>query len=95
MRAARSVNLTEQAHWATINRLIKTRMDNNIYQTVVDLIPEGRCKIEALDPTELLDQIKARLITSDQLEYKRLQFEVAKQEPNESPWQFENHLHYL
>ena len=64
MRAARLVNLTEQAHWATINRLIETRMDNNIYQTVVDLIPEGHHEIEALDPTELLDQIKVRLITS-------------------------------
>ena len=55
MRAARLVNLTEQAHWATINRLIETRMDNNIYQTVVDLIPEGRREIVELDPKELLD----------------------------------------
>ena len=70
-------------------------MENNIYQTVVDLIPEGCREIEPLDPNELLDQIEARLITSDQLEYKRLQFEVAKQEPDESPWQFENRLHYL
>ena len=84
MRAARSVNLSEPAHWATVNRLIETRMDNNIYQTVVDLIPEGRREIEQLDPKELLDQIEARLITSDQLEYKRLQFEVAHQEPKES-----------
>ena len=95
MRAARLVNLTEQAHWATINRLIETRMDNNIYQTVVDLIPEGRREIEELDPKELLDQIETRLITSDQLEYKRLQFKVSKQEPNESLWEFENRLHYL
>ena len=78
MRAAHSVNLTEQAHWATINRLIETRMDNNIYQTVVDLIREGRCEIEELDPKELLDQIETRLITSNQLKYKRLQFKVAK-----------------
>ena len=95
MRAARSVNLTEPAHWATINRLIETRMDNNIYQTVVDLIPEGCREIVELDPKELLDQIKTRLITSNQLEYNRLQFEVAKQEPNESLWEFENRLHYL
>ena len=31
MRAACSVNLTEPAHWATINQLIGTRMENNIY----------------------------------------------------------------
>ena len=42
-----------------------------------------------------MDQIKKRLITSNQLKYKRLQFEVAKQEPNESLWEFENCLHYL
>ena len=95
MRAARSVNMTEQAHWATINRLIETRMDNNIYQTRVDLIPEGCREIEALDPTKLLDQIEVRLITSDQLEYKRLQFKIAKQKENESLWEFENSLHYL
>ena len=92
MRAARSVNLMEQAYWATINRFIETRMDDNIYQTVVDLILEGCREIEELDPKELLDQIEARLITSDQLEYKRLQFEIAKQEPNESLWEFKNCL---
>ena len=31
MRAARLVNLTEPAHWATINRLIGTRLEHNIY----------------------------------------------------------------
>ena len=72
MRAARSVNLTEPAHWATINRLIGTCLEHNIYQTVVDLIPEGQREIEALDPNDLLDQIEARLITSDQLELKRI-----------------------
>ena len=95
MRASHSVNLTEQAHWATINWLIETRMDNYIYQTVVDLIPEGRREIEELDPKVLLDKIETRLFTSNQREYKRLQFEVAKQEPNESLWEFENRLHYL
>ena len=72
MRAAHSVNLTEQAHWATINRLIGTHMESNIYQTVVDLIPEGHHEIEVLDPNKLLDQIEVRLITSNQLKYKRL-----------------------
>ena len=95
MRAAHSVNLTEPAHWATIKRFIGTHMENNIYQTVVDLIPEGCREIEALDPNKLLDQIEARLITHDQLEYKRLEFEVAKQKEDESLWHFENHLPYL
>ena len=85
----------EQAHWATINRFIETHMDDNIYQTVVNLIPEERRKIEDLGPKDKLDQIEKRLITSDQLEYKRLQFEVVKQEPNKSLWEFENCLHYL
>ena len=35
------------------------------------------------------------MITSNKLEYKRLQFEVAKQELNESLWEFDNRLHYL
>ena len=95
MRAAHSVNLTEQAHWATINRLIETRMENNIYQTVQDLIPKEQRNLKALNPDDLLDQIEERLITADQLEYKRLQFEVAKQKESEDLWQFENRLHYL
>ena len=70
-------------------------MENNIYQTVVDLIPEGRREIEALDPNKLLDQIEARLITHDQLEYKTLEFKIAKQKEDESLWQFENRLLYL
>ena len=72
MRATRSVNLTEPAHWATINRLIETHMDNNIYVTVVDLIQEGRHEIKELDPKELLDQIETRLITSDQLAHRNM-----------------------
>ena len=52
-----------------INRFIETRMDNNIYQTVADLIPEERREIEDLDPKDLLDQIEKRLITTNQLEY--------------------------
>ena len=35
------------------------------------------------------------MITADQLEYKRLQFEVAKQKESKDLWQFENRLHYL
>ena len=48
-----------------------------------------------LDPKDLLDQIERRLITLDLLEYKRLQFEIARQKPEEIPWQFENRLHSL
>ena len=95
LRAACLVNLTEQAHWATISRLIETRMENNIYQMVRDLILEERRNLEALNPDDLLDQIEERLITADQLKYKRLQFEVAKQKESEDLWQFENRLHYL
>ena len=61
----------------------------------MDSIPKERREIEALDPNKLLDQIEARLITSNQLEYKRLQFKIAKQRENESLWEFENCLHYL
>ena len=43
----------------------------------------------------LLDQIETRLITSNQLQYKRVQFEVAKQVPKESLWEYENRLHYI
>ena len=53
-------------------RFIETRMDDNIYQTVADLIPEEHREMEDLDPKDLLDQIEKRLITSDQLKYKRL-----------------------
>ena len=70
VRATRSVNLTARAHWATINWFIETRRDDNIYQTLADLIPEERREMEELDPKDLLDQIEKRLITSDQLEYK-------------------------
>ena len=45
-----------------------------------------------LDPNELLDRIEARLITSDQLELKRLEFELAQQKDGESLWKFENRL---
>ena len=59
------------------------------------MIQEERRDLEALNPDDLLDQIEERLITADQLEYKRLQFEVAKQKESEDLWQFENRLHYL
>ena len=70
-------------------------MDNNIHQAVKDLILEGGRDVEVLNPDNLLDRIEERLITADQLEYKRLQFEVAKQKESKDLWQFENRLHYL
>ena len=64
----------------------------SIYQTVVDLIPAEQREIEMLDTNDLLDQIVARLITSDKLKLKRIEFEVAKQKDGESLWQFKNRL---
>ena len=31
LQAMRSVNLTEQEHWTTINKIIETCIDNNVY----------------------------------------------------------------
>ena len=59
---------------------------------MVDLIPAEQREIETLDPNDLLDRIEARLITCDQLELKRIEFEVAKQKDGESLWQFKNRL---
>ena len=95
LKATRSVDLSGPTHWSTINRLIGTRMEHNIYQAVEDLFPEDSVELGRLDPTTLLTQIEARLITSDQLEYKRIQFELAKQKESKSLWQFENRLYYL
>ena len=95
MKATRSVDLYGPAHWSVINRLIRTRMEYSIYQVVADLFPQNPRELAALDPTTLLTQIEARLITEDQLEYKRLQFEVAKQKEHENLWEFENRLHFL
>ena len=95
LQATRSVNLTEQEHWTTINRIIETRIDNDVYQRVATFFPTSREAMAALDPQNLLQQIETRLVTADQLEYKRLCLELARQKPEESPWQFENRLHSL
>ena len=79
IKATRSVDLYGQAHWSVINRLIRTRMEYSIYQVVADLFPQDPGAMAELNPETLLVQIEARLITEDQMEYKRLQFEVAKQ----------------
>ena len=70
LRATRSVNLTGQEHWTTINRLIETCMDDNVYQTVANFFPANREAMAALNPETLLNQIETRLITADQLKYK-------------------------
>ena len=82
-------------HWTTINRLIATRMDEDVYQTVASYFPNNNEAMAALDPEVLLQQIETRLVTVDQLKYKRLRFELARQEPDKNPWKFENCLHSL
>ena len=92
LRAVQSVMLTGREHWATVNRLIITRMNEDMYQTVTSYFPDNQNDMGALDPAELLRQIEARLVTADQLEYKRLRFELAKQQPDENPWKYKNRL---
>ena len=84
--------LTGREHWATVNRLIATRMDEDVYQTVTSYILDNYNNMGALNPAELLQQIEARLVTADQLKFKRLHFELAKQQPDENPWRYENRL---
>ena len=68
LQATRSVNLMEQEHWTTINRIIETRIDNNVYQRVATFFPTSREAMVTLDPRNLLQQIETRLVTADQLE---------------------------
>ena len=89
------MDLYGQAHWSVINRLIRTRMEYSIYQVVADLFLQDPGAMANLDPEILLVQIKTRLITEDQMEYKRLLFEVAKQKETKNLWEFENRLHFL
>ena len=79
LRATRSVMLTGREHWTTINRLIATRMNEDVYQTVASYFPNNNEAMAALDPEVLLHQIETRLITADQLEYKQLRFELDRQ----------------
>ena len=58
LRAVQSVMLTGREHWATINRLIATCMNENIYQTVASYFPDNHITMEELDPAELLRQIE-------------------------------------
>ena len=58
----------------TVNRLIATRLDKDVYQTVTSFIPDNYEELEGLNPVELLQKIKSRMVTADQLEFKRLRF---------------------
>ena len=70
LRAVQSVMLMGREHWTTINRLIVTCMNEDVYQTVATYFPNNNDKMAALDPKVLLRQIKTRLVTADQLKYK-------------------------
>ena len=81
--------LSGEKHWATVNRFIATRLDQDVHTTVVNLFPEDEEEFAALDPEILLQQIEERLVTMDQT---RLRFELAKQMLEENPWNYENQL---
>ena len=77
--------LTGQEHWVTVNRLIATCLDNDVYQTITSFIPDNYEELEGLNPVELLWNIESKLVTTDQLEFKKLRFELAKQMSTENP----------
>ena len=79
-----------------VNRFIAMRLDEDVYQTITSFIPKIYADLGALDLADLLRCIEARLVTSDQLEFKRMHFELAKQTSTENPWKCENCLlsHY-
>ena len=72
VRATEAVLLIGRKHWATVNRLIATRLNEDMYQTVTSFFPNDEARFEALDPKELLKRIEERLVTTDQIEHKRL-----------------------
>ena len=84
--------LSGERHWATVNRLIATRLDQDVHVIVVNLFPENAEELAALDPEVLLQQIEERLITTDQTEQRRLRFKLAKQVLEKNPWTYENCL---
>ena len=53
-------------------------MDEDLYQTIASFIPEIYGDLGNLNPTELLQHIETRLVTTDQMEFKRMRFELAK-----------------
>ena len=77
VRAVKLVSLTSPKHWATVNRLIYLQLDDGNYQTISSFIPNNYDELRLIDPAELLRRIEARLVTADQLKYKKLHFEFA------------------
>lgn len=79
-----------------VSRFIVMRLDENVYQTITSFIPKIYADLGARDLADLLQLIEARLVTSDQLEFKRMRFELAKQTSTENPWEYKNRLlsHY-
>ena len=84
--------LSGEKYWATVNRFIATRLDQDVHATVVNLFPENKEEFAALDLEILLRQIEERLVTTDQTEQKRLRFELAKQVLEEDPRTYQSRL---
>ena len=87
-----SVLLTGRDHWATVNRLIATCLDKNVYQTVASFVPNNYDNLGNLEPTVLRQCIQTRLVNADHVEYKKMQFELAKQTSSENQWKYKNRL---
>ena len=68
-----------QNHWRTVNRLIATWLDDSTYQTGASFVLDNYEDLGNMDPAVLLQRIETRLVTADQLEYKRIRFQLAKQ----------------
>ena len=86
LRSIRPVLLTGTEHWVTVNRLIATRRDEEVYKTFKSFFPENHADLGALNPAVLHRSIEATLVTTDQVEFKWLRFELAKQASDENPW---------
>ena len=65
-----------------------TRLDSDIHDTVVNLLPQDKEELVARKPEALFQQIKERLVNMDQAEHRRLRFELAKQRVEEDPWTY-------
>ena len=61
-----------------------------MYQMVASFVPDNYEDLGNLKLTVLLQHIETRLGTADQLEYKRIRFELAKQTSTEILCKFEN-----
>ena len=77
VRAVKSVSLTSPEHWTTFSRLIYDWLDDGNYQTISSFIPDNYNELRVIHLVKLLQRIEAQLVTADQLEYKKLHFELA------------------